>query len=141
MNMHLKSSCMIGVLLLASNVSLTHAQLAPVECGAVSTTVGSKLLFVNGTNLAPASGFVQPLVFQRVANRYDTNGYYSTTNLMFTAVSAKTNETSAAVGAYVVCEVLSVTGPAGATLYFWEQGNGRPNFAFPIGGTYPPEKS
>jgi hypothetical protein len=141
MNMHLKSSCMIGTLLLALNVNLTHAQLAPVECGAVSTNVGSKLLFVNGANLAPDSGFVQPLVFQRVANRYGTNGYYATTNLMFTAVSVNTNAASAAVGAYVVCEVISVAGPAGATLYFWEQGNGRPTYAFPVGGTYAPEKS
>ena len=105
MNMHLKSSCMLGVLLLAYNVSPTHAQLTPVECGAVSTHVGSKLLFVNGTNLTAASGFVQPLIFQRVANRYGTNGYYATTNLMFTAVSMKTNTASAAVGSYVACEV------------------------------------
>ena len=141
MNIDLKSTCMIGTLLLALNVNRTHAQLAPVECGAVSTDVGSKLLFVNGTNLTPASGFVQPLVFQRVANRYGTNGYYSTTNLMFTALSSKTNAASAAVGSYVVAEVLSVTGPAGATMYFWEQGNGRPNYAFPIGGTFASEKS
>jgi hypothetical protein len=144
MNMHLKSSCMIGTLLLAFNVSHVspmHAQLAPVECGAVSTNVGSKLLFVNGTNLTAASGFVQPLVFQRVANRYATNGYYSTTNLMFTAVSMNTNAASAAVGSYLVCEVISVTGPADATLYFWEQGNGRPTYTFPVGGTYAPEKS
>lgn len=141
MNMHLKSSCMIGTLLLALNVSRTRAQLAPVECGAASTNVGSKLLFVNGTNLTAASGFVQPLVFQRVANRYATNGYYSTTNLMFTAVSVNTNAASAAVGSYLVCEVVSVSGPADATLYFWEQGNGRPTYTFPVGGTYAPEKS
>ena len=141
MNMHLKSSFMLGALLLALNVSPAHAQLAPVECGAFGTNVGSKLSFVNGMNLTPASGFVQPLVYQRVANRYGTNGYYSTTNLLFTAVSVKTNAASAAVGSYVVCEVLSVAGPAGATLYFWEQGNGRPTFTLPVGGTFAPEKS
>ena len=141
MDTHLKSSLMLGALLLALSVSPTHAQLAPVECGALGTTVGSKLAFVNGVNLSPASGFVQPLVYQRVANRYGTNGYYSTTNLLFTAVSVKTNAASAAVGSYVACEVVSVAGPAGAIVYFWEQGNGRPTFAFPVGGTYAPEKS
>jgi len=141
MNMHLKSSCMLGALLLAVAVSPTHAQLNPVECGAVSTNVGSKLAFLNGANLGPASGFVQPLLYQRVANRYQTNGYYATTNILFTSVSSKTNASSAAVGSYLVCEVVSVSGPAGATLYYWEQGNGRPTYTFPIGGTYAPEKS
>ena len=141
MNKHLKSSCMIGLLSLAFNASSAQAQLSFVECGAESANTGSKLMFVNGANLTASSGFVQPLIFQRVANRYGTNGYYATTNLMFTAVSSKTNSASAAAGAYLVCEVLSVAGPEGATLYFWEQGNGRPNYAFPVGGTYAPEKS
>lgn len=140
MNIHLKSPLMLGALLLALNVSPARAQLVPVECGALGTNVGSKLSFVNGTNLTPTSGFVQPLIYQRVANRYGTNGYYSTTNLIFTAVSVKTNTASAAVGSYVVCEVLSVAGPAGATVYYWEQGSGRPNFTFPVGGTFAPEK-
>jgi hypothetical protein len=140
MNKHLKSSCMLGALLLALNASSTHAQLTSIDCGAISTNAGSKLLFVNGTNLAPASGFVQPLIFQRVANRYGTNAYYATSNLVFTALSAKTNTAGAAIGSYLVCEVVSVAGPAGATLFFWEQGNGRPNYAFPVGGTYAPEK-
>lgn len=141
MKMHMKSTCTFGALLLAANVTYTQAQVTPVECGAVSTNVGSKLAFLNGANLAPSSGFVQPLLYQRVANRYQTNGYYATTNIMFTAVSSKTNIASAAVGSYVVCEVVSVTGPAGATLEYWEQGNGRPTYTFPIGGTYAPEKS
>lgn len=141
MNINLNSFCVIGTLALAFNVHRASAQLLSIECGALSTNVGSKLQFVNGANLTPESGFVQPLVFQRVANRYGTNGYYATSNLLFTAVSAKTNDMSAAVGSYVVCEVLSVAGPEGATLYFWEQGNGRPNYAFPVGGTYATDKS
>jgi hypothetical protein len=141
MNMHLKSSCMLGALLVTLNVATTHAQLTPVECGAASTNVGSKLVFLNGANLAPASGFVQPLFYQRVANRYGTNGYYATTNLMLTAVSVNTNSASAAIGAYVVCEVLSVSGPEGATVYYWEQGNGRPTYSFPVGAAVVPEKS
>lgn len=140
MNIHLKSYCLLGAALLGLNVGTLPAQVTNINCGAVSTNVGAKLLFVNGTNFT-SPGSVQPMFYQRVANRYGTNTYYSSTNLLFTALSAKTNVESAAVGAYVVCEVVSVSGPAGAVFYFWEQGNGRPNYAFPVGGTYPADKN
>ena len=140
MKIKLKSSCLLGALLLGLNVATVLAQPTLIECGAEGTTAGSKLLFVNGPNINPASGFVQPLYFTRIASRYGTNFNYSSTNMVFTALSA-TNPAGAAVGSYLVCEVMSVAGPVGATLSFWEQGNGRPTYTFPVGGTYPTEKS
>jgi len=141
MKINLKSSCLLGALLLGLNAATVLAQPTFIECGAEGTNTGAKLMFVNATNINPASGFVQPLYYQRIASRYGTNTFYTSTNLVFTAVSSKTNAASAAVGAYVVCEVMSVSGPAGATLSFWEQGNGRPTYTFPVGGTYATEKS
>ena len=39
----------------------------------------------------------------------------------------------AAIGSYIVCEVLSVSGPAGGVLSFWEQGWRTPTYQFPVG--------
>jgi hypothetical protein len=136
MKMHLKSYGLLSALLLGMT-GTSPAQLTNIYCGAVSTNVGAKLSFVNGTNFSVSSGFVQPLTYQRVANRYGTNVCYTGTNLLFTALSAMTNVGSAAIGSYIVCEVVSVSGPAGGVLYFWEQGNGRPTYAFPVNGIYP----
>src|SRR5690349_5919824 len=94
----MKSTCLLGALLLGLNVATVLAQPTLIECGAESATVGSKLLFVNGANLNPASGFVQPLYYTRIASRYGTNHIYTSTNLLFTALSS-TNPAGAAVGA------------------------------------------
>jgi hypothetical protein len=139
MKMNLKLSCLLGVLLVGTTADPVLAQTF-IQCGAEGTTTGAKLSFVNRTNIDPASGFVQPLYFTRVANRYGTNFVYTSTNLVFTALSS-TNPAGAAAGSYLVAEIMSVAGPAGATFYFWEQGNGRPTYTFPVGGTYPAEKS
>ncbi|HMP81806.1 MAG TPA: hypothetical protein PKA41_03770 [Verrucomicrobiota bacterium] len=142
MKIHLKSYCLLGALLLGMSAGALHAQILPIDCGAVSTNAGSKLKFINGDSFSSGSGFVQPMVYQRIANRYGTNNHYTSSNLLFRALSVQTNsESSAAVGSYIVCQVMSVSGPAGAKLYFWEQGNGRPTYVFPVGGIFPTGKN
>jgi len=142
MKNNLKSYGLLGGLLLGGTVVTSHAQLLPISCGAESTNTGTPLVFVNSNAVSVTSGFVQPLTYQRVANRYGTNIYYASTNLLFTALSVKTNAaTSAGFGSYIACEVVSVDGPAGGVFYFWEQGNGRPTYSFPVGGTYATNKN
>jgi hypothetical protein len=142
MKTHFNSHGLLAALCIGAGVCQTHAQLLPIQCGAVSTNAGAKLKFANGELYDESSGFVQPLMYQRVQNRYGTNNYYSSTNLHFIALSVKTNSTaSAAFGSYIACEVVSVSGPPGGTFYFWEQGNGRPTYSFPVGGPYPAGKN
>jgi hypothetical protein len=137
MKTYLKSFGLLSAMLLGLNTSSLQAQLLPVTAGAMSTNAGSKLAFVNGTSYAASSGFVLPFTYQRFANRYYTNFYYGTSNLLFQAISVKTNPaTSAALGSYIVCQIMSVTGPTGGVLTFWEQGAKWPTFQFPVNGLF-----
>lgn len=134
----LKTPGLLCVLLLGLGASSSlSAQVSPVLSGAVSTNAGSKLAFLNHAEIASTSSYVHPLIHQAFANRIPaTNIHYFATDLLFTALSS-TNETgAAAIGANLVCEVVSVAGPAGATFAFWEQGSFWPTYSFPVGGTY-----
>jgi hypothetical protein len=138
-----KSYCLLGAALFGLNAGTLHAQF--VTCGAISTNTGAKLLFVNGTNYAAGSGFAQSLIFQRFTNHFTGSGgsyRYSSTNLIFQALSVKTNPaTAAAFGSYIACRILSVTGPAGGTSSFWESSTGWPTYQFPVGGVYDTNKN
>lgn len=139
MKLKLKSHCLIAATLLAVSAGTARAQLLTVTCGAEGTNVGAKLKFVNGDTVSAASGYTAPLLYQRVATRIATNVFYCGTNLLFQALSAKTNATTAAaIGAYLNCEITSVTGPDGATFTFWEQGAGWPTFTYPVNQTFGP---
>lgn len=142
MKNHLKSFGCLGALLLGLHLGTAKAQVNFVTAGAESTNAGAKLKFVNGANYDSSSGFVLPMNYQRFSNRYFTNYFYGTTNLWFQALSAITNsDVSAALGAYIACEIVSVTGPEGGALTFWEQGAKFPTYQFPVGETYPEGKN
>jgi hypothetical protein len=137
MKTHLKSFGLLGLLLLGLNAGTAQAQLITLTAGAVSTNSGAKLKFVNGTNYAASSGYKVPIIYQQFINRYYTNFYYGTTNLRFQALSVKTNPaTAAAAGSYMFCQVMSVTGPTGGVMTFWEQGAKWPTYQFPVNGVY-----
>jgi hypothetical protein len=130
-----------------------QAQLSNLTCGAVSTNVGSQLKFVNSTNYDSTLGKTYPLFYTLVSNLVAIKGrvlptgertalanltpYYLTTNLLFSSLSSVTNATNggAAKSAYLVCEVVSVTGPSGGIFQFWEQGDRVPTYVFPVGVT------
>jgi len=139
----LKSYCFLGTLLLGIAASSSRADI--ISCGAISTNVGAKLTFWNGTNFASSSGYVQPLTFQRFTNHFTGVGgsyRYSGSNLLFQALSIKTNVPGAAsLGSYLACRILSVTGPVGGTFSFWETIAGWPTYQFPVGGVYESNKS
>lgn len=127
-----QSAGLLCVLLMSLIASPLHAQFLSITAGAESTAPGSKLTFPNGAAFDASSGFTQPLVYTIVTNFVLTNIMYSTTNLQVWSLS-KTNAGSAAVGSHIVCEVLSVTGPEGGVLSFWEQGWRTPTYHFPVG--------
>jgi len=138
-----KSYSLLGAVLLALNTAALQAQTAFVTCGAVSTNLGAQLKFVNGTNYSASSGYFHPLTFQRFTNHFtgaEGSYRYCSTNLLLQALS-KTNPAAAALGSYIGCKVLSVTGPAGGVFSFWESSAGWPTYQFPVGGTYDPAKS
>jgi hypothetical protein len=140
--MKTQSYLLLGAALLGLTAGTLRAQQITVDCGAVSTNAGAKLKFQNGSSFSSSSGFVQPLTYQRIASRFGTNIVYCSTNLQFQALSLKTNPaTAAALGSYVVCQVVSVSGPPGGVFSYWEQGAGWPTYNFPVNDYYPTEKS
>lgn len=135
-----------------------QAQLSNITAGAVSTNVGSKLQFVNRANYDSTLGKSIPLPYTLVSNLWAWKGdvgdgnygavgqlrpYYLTTNVLFSALSTRTNSLTGAAGtgAYVVCEVVSVTGPVGGIFQFWEKGSRWPTYTFPVGVTPNPSKN
>lgn len=137
MKIHVKSYSLLAAVLLGLTSGTLHAQFVTVNCGAASTNAGTKLKFVNGDSFAASSGYVQPLTYQRISSRFGTNIVYCTTNLLFTALSSKTNaSTAAATGSYLACKIVSVSGPAGGVLSFWEQGTGWSTYDFPVNEYY-----
>jgi hypothetical protein len=127
-----KSAGGLCLLLFTLASAPSHAQFQSITAGAASPAAGSQLTFVNGSSFDVSSGFFQPIVYTLVTNFVGTNVLYSTTNLQFWSLSM-TNPGSAAIGSYLVCEVLSVTGPAGGMFSFWEQGWRIPTYSFPVG--------
>lgn len=139
--MKINQTLFLAGLSLCTGAVLVTAQVVPVYTGAEGVTPGSKLKFANAEVLTPESGFAQPLVYTVVTNLTLTNGFYLTSSLQFEALSSKTNENAAATGAFTVCEVLSVAGPAGGVLSFWEQGAMIPTYMFPVGATPTPGRN
>ena len=138
MKIHVKSYSLLAAVLLGLSAGTMHAQLLSVSCGAVSTNTGAKLKFVNGDGFAASSGFVVPLTYQRIT-RVDltTNIVYCATNLQFMALSTRTNPTTAAaIGSYLACKIVSVTGPPGGFFSFWDQGAGWATYDFPVNDIY-----
>lgn len=127
-----KSAGGLCLLLFALTSTPSHAQFQSITAGAASPSAGSPLTFINGASFDVGSGFVQPLVYTLVTNFVGTNVIYSTTNLQLWSLSM-TNPGSAAVGSYLVCEVVSVSGPAGGVFSIWEQGWRVPTYTFPVG--------
>jgi hypothetical protein len=109
-----------------------QAQFSSVTAGAVSTNQNAQLVFANAASFDAGSGYAHPLIYTLVTNYSLTNVIYSSTNLQFWALSNQVPG-GAAIGSYIICEVLSVTGPAGGVLSFWEQGWRTPTFHFPVG--------
>jgi hypothetical protein len=137
MKIHVKSYSLLAAVLLGLTAGSMRAQILPINCGAVSTNTGAKLKFQNGDSFSAASGYVAPLTFQRISTRYGTNIIYCATNLQFTALSVKTNaSTAAALGSYLAVRVVSVSGPPGGIFSFWEQGSGWPTYEFPVNDYY-----
>jgi hypothetical protein len=131
MNNRVKSLLCAAVACLVAGTA--QAQFQTITAGAVSTNPGSKLKFVNGTNFDVGSGYAVPLIYTSLTNFLITNSFYSSTNLQFWSLSLTNPTGSAAVGSYIVCELLSVTGPAGGVLTFWEQNERKPTYTFPVG--------
>jgi len=130
-------SLLCAIALLGSTAA-SFGQSMPVIAGAEAQTAGAKLTFVNAPAVSLESGAVHKMVYTIVTNLTLTNGFYLSTNLPFQSLSTSASPASAAVGSFIVCEVVSVAGPEGGVLSFWEQGSRSPTYMFPANTTPTP---
>ncbi len=112
-----------------------------IYAGAVGTNVNDALLFTNGSLFDPQSGYKLPMVLR--TNGLN-NGYFRGDSLTFTALSATDLGTGqvrgrALLGSRLAVELVSVTGPDGGSVQFWEGDGENPGnqvtFHLPVGRT------
>jgi hypothetical protein len=125
----------VGIFLLAvAGMPGLRAQHYHLNAGASAPAAGTKLLFQNGTEFDTNSAF-----FVRL-QKNATNGFAGeyVGNISMTSLSADPlapEPGHAAPGAFLEVEVVSVQGPAGATLSFWDRNivEGQKVFSVPAG--------
>jgi hypothetical protein len=112
------------------------AQHGHLNAGAFGTNQNDQLYCVNGASVATNSGFVRTL-------DYSNSGTYAGTfngNITFTALPGTTNNGGpafghAALGSFLVAEIVSVDGPAGGVFSFWDSAETSPTHNVPVGTT------
>src|SRR5688572_13328865 len=125
----------IGLVLLATaTLTESRAQHYHLNAGATAPIPGTKLLFQNGDNFNTNSGFFVKL------QKNATNGFAGEfgRSIAMTGLSADPvapEPGHAARGAFLEVELVSVGGPAGATISFWDRNivEGEKIFTVPTG--------
>jgi hypothetical protein len=103
-----------------AQIACAHDHLA---AGATSNTNGATLIFQNDGDFGGDAGYVFNLEEGTTNDAYF--GYYYTGDLVFVALAATLDNGgpepgAAALGTFIQVKLLSVEGPQGATLGFWE---------------------
>lgn len=135
MRMQKPSGLAAGLLLAGLAAPPLHAQHGHLNSGALSTNQNEKVYFVNGTDFAESSGYVQPMAYS------DTGRYAGTFNSGPTLTAFHSFDTNGAAlpngpaaGSFIRSEILSVSGPAGGSFSFWEGGtNAAPFLTLAVG--------
>ncbi|MGV3772685.1 MAG: hypothetical protein ACO1QB_07270 [Verrucomicrobiales bacterium] len=116
-------------------VSLHAQDHGHLNIGAVSHAQGSQLIFENGPDFAPASGYVKTLVFTstgKYAGKY--NGNITLTALHSIDAFGDPVPNSPAPGSFIVAEIVSVDGPQGGAFEFWDAtSTTEPTYSLPVG--------
>lgn len=118
---------------------LLHAQHGHLNAAAVGTSQGDKLYFANGNLFAADSGYVQSMTY---TNGGRFAGYYNSgptlTALPQTIDNGGPAANATALGSFIEIRLDSVTGPAGGTFSFWEDGAITPSISYTVGETSGP---
>ncbi|HAM72860.1 MAG TPA: hypothetical protein DCM86_14565 [Verrucomicrobiales bacterium] len=110
------------------------AQHAHINAGAVGSTAGSPLYFVNGGNYETNSGYVvnlAPATAGTYAGTYA--GSITFTSLAIDPLNGGPAFGHAAAGAFLELQVVSVEGPEGGEFSFWDAGDTAPRITLRVG--------
>lgn len=127
----------LGLVFLATPLIAQHGHL---NSGALGKNQGDALSFLNGSNFASSSGYTKVL---NGATSGTYAGFYEG-GITFTSVHGLSgtdsqgipyvaDPNSAALGSFVQVGIVSVTGPAGGSFQFWEEGATSPTFNYTVG--------
>jgi len=123
----------MGLLLSTAGVQAQHGHL---NAGAKGTNQGDQLYWANGDIFAYNSGYVKEMTYAGTgtyAGNYE--GGITPTALPATAANTGPAFGAAAVGSFLVTEVISMDGPPGGSWSFWEGGSKAPTFTLRSGTT------
>ena len=123
----------LGLLLATEGVQAQHGH---INAGAKGTNQGDQLYWANGAIFAYDSGYVKELTYAPTgtyAGNYD--GSISFTSLAATTANSGPAFGAAALGSFLVLEVVSVEGPAGASWSYWDTGATNPTITVLSGTT------
>ncbi len=137
MNIKTRLATGAGLFLLATPLLAQHGHL---NSGALGKSQGDALSFLNGSDFAASSGYTKVL---NGATTGTYAGYYEGA-ITLTSVHGLSgtdsqgipyvaDPNSAALGAFVQVGIVSVTGPAGGSFQFWEEGATTPTFSYTVG--------
>ncbi len=107
-----------------------------LNAGAVGWNQGDKLTWVNGADFLQSSGYVKTLLPATTAKYLGFfDGNITLTALHSTNAFGEAIAGSPAPGAFILGQIVSVTGPEGAFFGFWDTNStaGNPTFSIPTG--------
>ncbi len=122
---------MVGLLVCAG---LRAQDRGHLNVGAAGQNPGDPLIFSNGADFVPATGWTKSLTF---TNGGKYAGYWQG-NVTLTALATTVTNGGPALnaalpGSFLNAEIVSVTGPAGSSFGFWESGSLTPTYSIPSG--------
>ncbi len=131
-----RNAALLAALLLAAHG--VQAQHGHLNAGAAGTSQSDALTFANGNIFAASSGYVKNLLY---TNGGTYAGFFQG-GITLTALATTTNNggpvlNAPAPGSFIRTRIESVSGPAGGTFGFWEEGAASPTLSMTVGSLMP----
>ncbi|MCX6882006.1 MAG: hypothetical protein NTV12_05775 [Verrucomicrobia bacterium] len=115
-------------------VSLSAQDRGHLNVGAVGQNAGDALIFPNGPDFNPSTGWSKALTFTNWGTYAGFwQGNITLTALATTVANGGPAANAAAPGSFLRAEIVSVTGPVGSSFGFWEKGSLTPTYSIPSG--------
>lgn len=114
----------------------SQAQHGHLDAGAAAPTPGAPLVWANGADFLPATGYVKTLTFTnegRFAGYFE--GGITPTALPTTAAHGGPDARASAPGSFLQFGIVRATGPVGGRFGYWEAGSTSPTLTLLAGDT------
>lgn len=127
-----------ALLVAALGLALPAAQAQHINAGTLSQGQGGQLSFIGAgaTPLSPGFQQLPNTITLSFSNSGTFAGLFTKLNgPTFTALAYSNSPFAAALGSFLELNIVSVSGPAGANFFFYDEGALAPTFTLPTGST------